>query len=95
MDGLAEGRACPDCGDPGFINPTTGFWQCGNSRCENGDEIDVGALPFEQRLPVAVEALREIAAYEVMDDDDGYLDAVAMQDKARDALNRLGKAWRR
>jgi hypothetical protein len=84
MDGLAEGRACPDCGDPGFINPTTGFWQCGNSRCENGDEIDVGALPFEQRLPVAVEALREIALARTGT-------ALYLRDLAVEALDRLGE----
>jgi hypothetical protein len=33
------------------------------------------------------EALREIVAYNVAADDDGYLDALALQDKARGALD--------
>jgi ribosomal protein S27AE len=38
-------KACPQCGDPGFVNPTTGRWQCGNAGCDNGDEVEFDAPP--------------------------------------------------
>ena len=39
----------------------------------------------------AVEALEEIVAYDVTCDDNGYIDALALQGKAREALKALGK----
>lgn len=59
--GISERKpeACPQCGDPGFVNPTTGRWQCGNAGCDNTDEIEFVESPL---TPGAVSLARSECA---------------------------------
>lgn len=61
---------------------------------ENGaarDEARAELTDARTRLRGAVEALEEIVAYDAVADDDSYLDALALQDKAKTALAALRK----
>lgn len=63
-DGMQRSEAlpaCPRCGDPGFVNPTTGERQCGNAACEHTDLLPQGeVLTVEEQLAGAVSALGEV-----------------------------------
>lgn len=60
--GMAD-RACPSCGDPGFLNENTGERQCGNAACEHTEPlteaVEMVTIPAADWRG-AVEALREI-----------------------------------
>jgi hypothetical protein len=60
---MADYRACPKCGDPGYVT-VTGEHLCGNVGCDHAEPLGVGYESDEHRLrrqlAGAVEALRRI-----------------------------------